>query len=99
MPALTLPALIALLTAAPFILGYWIGRYVSRRRQARWLQAPRPWRCPELASVEGEWLVEGWDAARLPEALSLVDVAVEWAAADPAVLRDWRFSGPGQRAK
>jgi hypothetical protein len=99
MPSLALPALIALVTAAPFILAYWIGRAVSRRRQGRWLQAPRAWRCPELAAVEREWLAEDWDPARLPETLSLVEVAVEWAAADPAVIADWRFARGSARGQ
>src|SRR5437868_2571842 len=89
--SLTLPALIGLLTAAPFILAYWIGRAVARVRQGKWLRAPRAWRSPAMAAVERDWLEPEWDAARLPDTLPLVAIAAEWAAVDPAALHEWRF--------
>src|SRR5438105_1142127 len=90
----SLPFLIALLTAAPFIIAYWVGRAVVRVRLGRWLREGRTWRTPALAPVEEEWLVPGWDPARLPAVLSLVEVACEWATVDPLILRDLRFLKP-----
>lgn len=90
MPA-TLPYLIALLTAAPFVVGYYVWRAVVRVRLGRWLREPRAWRNEELAAAEAEWLAPGWDAGRLPEGLSAVEVAAVWAAVDPPVARAWRF--------
>src|SRR5205807_210887 len=96
--SLTLPLLIALLTAAPFIVAYWVGRAVARLRQGRWLREARAWRSPALARVEGEWLGAEWDAARLPGALPLIAIAAGGAAADPRVLREWRFGRAGREA-
>src|SRR5262245_10714289 len=91
MPAM-LPYLIALMTAAPFVVGFYVWRAVARVRLGRWLREPRVWRTESLeAAVESEWLAPGWDARRLPEGLSVVEVAAEWAAVDPPVVGAWRF--------
>jgi hypothetical protein len=92
MPDLTLPLLITLLTAAPFVAGYWIARAAARVKIGRRLRAARPWRTPELDAAVAAWLVPGYDPVRLPDSLSLAEVACEWAAADPEAIGDWRFA-------
>lgn len=87
----SLSLLVALLTAAPFILGYWIWRAVARVRVGKRLREPRAWQASGLGGAAAEWLVPEWPPERLPEAFSLVDVACEWAAVDPDVVRDWGF--------
>ncbi len=90
----TLPLMIAALTAVPFILAYWVGRFVSRRRMGRLLRLPRPWQLPTL---EG-WARSGWLDPELIEALpaevSPATVFYHWAAVDPDVARGWRLREP-----
>jgi hypothetical protein len=98
MTEFTLPILITLLTATPFVVAYFVARAVARWRVGTALQAGRDWRGRELARVEREWLAPDWDPDRLPASLSLVAIAAEWAAADPAILADWRFGRMGKLA-
>ena len=85
---------IALLTALPFVLLYWIARYVSRRKQAALFRGPRPWQLPTLQ----RWVEEGWldpqAVQALPAELSPAALFYEWAAADPEAARCWRFREP-----
>jgi hypothetical protein len=91
LPPNTVVALIAALTALPFILVYWIWRYVARRRQAALFRTPRPWQVPTLE----RWAAEGWlDPSKLPALppeLVPAMVFYEWAWADPEVTVHWRF--------
>ncbi len=88
---LSIPAVIALLTALPFVAGYWVARAVARVRLGRRLREARAWPGRELAPAVLAWLEPGWDAAQLPQQLSLSALACDWAAADPEILRDWRL--------
>src|SRR5687768_11774699 len=94
MSDLTLPLLIGALTAAPFILLYWVMRYVARRKVGLALRAARPWQLPTLQGwVERRWL-EPELVEALPGELSPAVVFYEWAWADPEVPRHWRFRQP-----
>src|SRR5687767_10175855 len=85
---------IALLTALPFVLLYWIARYVSRRKQAALFRDPRLWQLPTLQ----RWVEEGWldpqAVQGLPAELPPAAMFYEWAAADPEAARWWRFREP-----
>jgi hypothetical protein len=91
MPDITLPLLIGGLTAVPFLLWYWIGRFVSRRRLGAALRLDRPWQLPTLQG----WVQRGWLRPELVEGivpqLSPSVVLYEWATADPEAPRHWRL--------
>jgi hypothetical protein len=98
MPDLSIQLLVAMMTAVPFVLLYWAGRFVSRRRLGAALRQPR--------TLQGEtlrrWVERGWldpeGAGRLPARLSAVDVFYEWAWADPKVPLRWRLRAPAPAA-
>lgn len=91
MPDSSLLLWVALLTALPFILLYWIARFVSRRKQAALFRSPRPWQLPTLQ----RWAEQGWldpqAVHALPAELAPAAVFYEWATADPEVAVHWRF--------
>jgi hypothetical protein len=91
MPDFTIHLLVTAATLAPFILLYWIGRFISRRRLATVFRQPRSWQLPTLQA----WVRSGWlDAERveaLPQELPAAVVFYEWSRADPEIARHWRF--------
>jgi hypothetical protein len=94
MPDLYFPLLIAALTLAPFLLLYWIVRFLAPRGVARLLRLERVW---QPATLEA-WIGRGWlsvdGAEALPETLSPAAVFHEWAWADPDAVQHWRFREP-----
>src|SRR5438132_311672 len=73
MSGITIPLVVGALTALPFLLLYWVGRFVSRRRVGAALRQPRPL---QPGTVE-EWAARGWlepeAAGLLPGALAPLD--------------------------
>ena len=94
MPDLSLTLLIAALTLAPFLVLYFLMRFLAPRGTGKLLGLERVW---QPATLE-EWVGRGWlaadGAAALPETLSPTAVFYEWAWADPDVARYWRFREP-----
>src|SRR5688500_6401919 len=92
MGTLSLQLLVGTLSALPFIIAYWVARWVVGRRQAATLRPGRPWQRPTLeAWVERGWL-EPELVTLLPEQLSPAVVFYEWARADPGAVVFWRLS-------
>jgi hypothetical protein len=89
MPDLTLELFIALLSAIPFVILYWVARYLARRRQAEAFRRERPWQEPTLR----RWAERGWLVPErlplFPPALSPPAVPLEWAITDPEVAQGW----------
>lgn len=94
MPDSSLLLWIALLTAAPFILLYWIARWAARRKQAALFRGLRPWQLPTLQ----HWAEQGWldpqAVHALPAELTPATVFYEWAVVDPEAALHWRFRDP-----
>lgn len=93
MPNLSLEITVGVLTVLPFVFGYWVARFVSRRRLAAGLRASRALQAETLRG----WMERGWvdeqQAALLPSALEPARVFYEWAWADPEIVRVWRLRG------
>ena len=91
---LGLRALVVAATLLPFVVLYWGGLFVHRRRLSAALVRPRPWQLPTLQGwVERRWL-DPELVGTLPSELAPGDVFYEWAWADPDVAAHWRFKEP-----
>lgn len=90
----SLVLMVSALSALPFILGYWIARYVARRGQGAALSRPRPWQGPTLQRWVALGYLEPELADALPAELSASTVFYEWVAADSNAPGWWSFREP-----
>ena len=89
----SLQILIGIITAVPFIVAFYVGRFISRRRDGREFRRPQSLD----AGWSARWLEQGWlkpecPLETLPESLSLAETAAEWARVDPEILTEWRLT-------
>lgn len=87
----SLEIMIGVLTALPFVLAYWLGRFAARRRLAAGFRTARPLRETTLQEwTRREWL-DSEQAELLPGSLDPASIFYEWAWVDRGASGDWRL--------